>query len=130
MSCPTLVARPRTEDSNFVIPVLADERTWLTFGEALEAAHAEQEAIRHGEGITGMERDAAGFAAKGLELAVEAWNDTTEAHRGSSAIWGQYTRMVQAEIDGGWSGPVRAGLTKALLILDTVKAQPVAAAAR
>src|SRR3712207_2541812 len=109
MSCPTLIARSRTEDSNFVIPLPAEDRAWLAFGEALVEAHAEKDAARKREGATGDQRDAAGFAAKGLEIAVEAWNDTTEVHRGKATIWEHYTRLINAEIDGGWAPAVHAG---------------------
>jgi hypothetical protein len=130
MTCPTLIARTRTEDSAFVIPVSSNEGSWLTFGESLVEAHAEMEQGRTRADATGEERDSAGFAAKGLELAVAAWNEATADHRGSDAIWKHYTRLVEMEINGGWCAPVEAGLTLALTIMGSAQGKPVLTIAR
>jgi hypothetical protein len=124
MSCPTLIAETPTvaRRETLVLHMPAHEVAWLTFGASLVEMHAEQEQARERDGATASERDIAGFAARGLELAVECWNDVTAAHRGTLGAWSHFSRLVAADIAGGYAAPVRDGLVLALAAMQNAQA--------
>lgn len=125
----TLIATTRTaeQDATLVVPVTASDAAWLSVGEALVQMRAEQVEATYADAATADQRDAAGFAARGLELAIETWNDVTASFRGTGHVWTEFTRLLGIDLaDNGLIAPVRTGLALARDRAAAIRAEYVA----
>lgn len=117
-------ATPTRIELNYDAALLEDK--WRELHVVMEEEITNYRGLYRNRALSIVERNNAGFAAKGMEAAMESWEAADTLHRATLEGWTMLVRLLDTDINSGYYRPEsKIGLQRALSHLQRLRAATV-----